>query len=249
MSKNHIVFLHGFLENSSMWKPVLNRISKTPFEIHLPELPGHGNRAPLPAGARIEDFADDVLSQLPLEKSESVIFIGHSMGGYVACNIARRYPQKIKALCLFHSKAGCDDAEKKAARDRAVAAAEENKALYLRTMISGLFSSNSREKLHDTIESMIEEAKQMEVAAIQNALMAMKRREDEVETLINRDFPLFYFLGDQDPSLPMHVMESELQRLPGAAYLVVPGIGHMGHFENTSISGEFIQRILRSLNA
>lgn len=248
MSKHHIVFLHGFLENSSMWKPILNRISKTPFEIHLPELPGHGTRPLLSSTPDMDRYADDVLSQIPIASEESFIFIGHSMGGYLGCNIARRYPEKIKALCLFHSKASPDSPEKKAARDRAAEAARDNKELYIRMMISGLFSPTNREKLHDTIELLIEQANSMSVEAIQQALLVMKNRSNELPTLIDRNFPLFYFLGDQDPSLPLSDMKEELNQTPGSAHLIIEGIGHMGHFENPHVAGEFIQRILRSLN-
>jgi len=53
MSKKHLVFLHGFLENASMWNSILGRISKSNLQLHFPEIPGHGLRHQLPEAIMI----------------------------------------------------------------------------------------------------------------------------------------------------------------------------------------------------
>jgi len=86
----HLVFLHGFLENSTMWQPVLDRISKSTFKIHFPEIPGHGKNLAIPENHDVANYADNFILELEkilkkkkktekeqlkrLEKTENVIF-------------------------------------------------------------------------------------------------------------------------------------------------------------------------------
>jgi pimeloyl-ACP methyl ester carboxylesterase len=59
---------------------------------------------------------------------------------------------------------------------------------------------------------------------------------------------MFYFLGDSDSSLTNDVMEIETSQLPGAAVLIAQNTGHMGHIECPQLAGEFVQRMLRSID-
>lgn len=245
--QKHVVFLHGFLENKQMWNSVLGRISKSKLTLHFPEIPGHGDR-PLHASVpTIDHIADDILSQLDIPENEKFIFIGHSMGGYIGANIARRFPERIEAMCFFQSKATADSAEKKAARDRAIAAAQQNKSLYVRAMITGLYGSETAEKNNEAIEEHIRYANSLSVETIVHALHAMRDRNGEVEALQHRPFSLFYFLGEKDPSIPLEEVLQEIKNLPGAAYHIEPSIGHMAHVEASQSAGDFIQRMLRSV--
>jgi pimeloyl-ACP methyl ester carboxylesterase len=247
MSKKHLVFLHGFLENASMWNSILGRISKSNLQLHFPEIPGHGLRHQLPEAITIDAYADEVMSQLDIPNEEKFILVGHSMGGYIGANIAKRYGNRLHALCLFQSKAGDDDADKKTARDRAIHAAQENKALYVRTMINGLFHEKNKARLQDLIDQQINYATSLDVKAITSALTVMKNRPSEIESLLNRDFSLFYFLGENDPSIVLQSVLQEIENLPGAAYYIEPHIGHMAHFEAPQTAGDFIQRIVRTI--
>jgi pimeloyl-ACP methyl ester carboxylesterase len=59
---------------------------------------------------------------------------------------------------------------------------------------------------------------------------------------------MFYFLGDNDSSLTNDTMLEETSQLPGAAVLIAQNTGHMGHIECPQLAGEYIQRILRSID-
>lgn len=243
----HVVFLHGFLENKHMWNSVLGRVSKSKLTLHFPEIPGHGQRPLNNIPPSIDAFADDILSQLDIPESEKFILIGHSMGGYIGANIGARYAHRLEALCMFQSKVTPDSEEKKAARLRAIEAARQDQALYVRTMINGLYAETERERLNDTIEEQIAYAKSLSFEAIAAALTAMRERDNKMYEMKNRPFSLFYYLGEKDPSIPLSEVLEEIQMLPGAAYHIEQGIGHMGHFEAPQHAGDFIQRMLRSI--
>ncbi|MBA3842174.1 MAG: alpha/beta hydrolase [Actinobacteria bacterium] len=66
----------------------------------VPDLPGHGGSAPLPA-ASIGAFADVLAAQiLATGLAEPVDVFGHSMGGVVALRLAERRPELVRRLVL-----------------------------------------------------------------------------------------------------------------------------------------------------
>lgn len=246
MSKKHLIFLHGFLENAKMWNPILGRISKSPYELHFPEIPGHGNLAETSVSPDMESYVEHIKTQLNIPEGEKYFFIGHSMGGYIGAHFCTQYAADCMGLCLFHSKAGDDDDEKKDARRRAIAAATENKDLYIRTMINGLFPDATRSNYDTEIEDQIAYAKGLPLESITNALTVMLHRSNTIPKMTERNFPLYYFLGTEDKSIPLEVALKEIETLPGSAHQIVEGVGHMGHIENPIVAGDFIQRILRA---
>lgn len=244
MSKKHLALLHGFLEGPSMWQSVLGHISKKDFVIHTPSIPGHGNNPGIPAELTAKAYAENLMEQMNIPEDEEVFIIGHSMGGYLGCTIAASRPAGVAGLFLFHSKAGEDIPQKKEDRKCAINAIKENKALYVRTMINSLFHPDKAPGLKDVIEKHIADAMLISEEGMIAAQTVMMTRPDHIATMQNRHFPLFYFLGDRDASLPMEVMEEELRQLPGAVSHVAVDTGHMGHLECNKEVGVFMQRVL-----
>jgi pimeloyl-ACP methyl ester carboxylesterase len=246
MPAKHLILIHGFLEDASMWNYILPHLSKKDFVISMPELPGHGKNTQLPTEITTASYCQNILNQLSLHPDDEAIMIGHSMGGYLAASLSMMMPCKLRALCLFHSKAGADSEQKKADRKRAIDAAGENKSLYVRTMINGIFGESNRETNHAAIEKQIEYANTLSVDTIQAAQQVMLTRPDQIDQMKNRNFSLYYFLGEQDTSIPLEIVRSELNQLPGAVAHIAEGIGHMGHIERTREASDFLQRMLRA---
>jgi len=84
------------------------------------DLLGHGNSECLGYIHSMEDNADmihEILSELRIRKA---IFVGHSMGGYVALAFAELYPETVKGIVLLNSTSRADSEERKLNRDRAI---------------------------------------------------------------------------------------------------------------------------------
>lgn len=88
-----LLLLHGF--GGAAW----NFSELVPFlpgrRLIVPDLPGHGGSAPLPATS-LAGFAD-VLASL-LDGPTDVV--GHSMGGVVGLRLAERHPSLVRSLVL-----------------------------------------------------------------------------------------------------------------------------------------------------
>jgi pimeloyl-ACP methyl ester carboxylesterase len=242
--KKDIILVHGFLESSEMWEGIKKNASSR-YRFHFLALPGHyGGSAVLPTG--ISGYADHIHLLFEKENIEDAFLIGHSMGGYCCLDFAKRYPEKVRALCLFHSTASADSPQKKEDRLRAMKLVRENKSAYIRTLITSIFAIQNREQQQDRIRTLCARAEEMSEEAIVAAQQAMMQREDCVAYLKNRSFPLFYFLGQKDEVLPEEKMFAEINSIPGALAHFSDSAGHMGHYEDPEDAFGFLHRLLRA---
>ena len=232
-----IIAIHGFLGNNEMWKELL----PSTFSFYTPQMAGHGNKDSLPTDS-IEDFAQHILQQIDFEESDEYIWIGHSMGGYVAAHLAKTFSDKTKALAFFHSTGDADSELKKQDRLRAIEAAEKHKVLYATNLIDGLFYSANEHR--NAIDEQLQKIESMSAESIVQSLRAMRLRESSISFLKTAKFPIYYFAGANDKVLSLEKMNAEWTLLPSAKITIVPEIGHMGHIENIPAAKKFIEEVL-----
>ena len=232
-----IIAIHGFLGNNEMWKELL----PSTFSFYTPQMAGHGNKDSLPTDS-IEDFAQHILQQIDFEESDEYIWIGHSMGGYVAAHLAKTFSDKTKALAFFHSTGDADSELKKQDRLRAIEAAEKHKVLYATNLIDGLFYSANEHR--NAIDEQLQKIESMSAESIVQSLRAMRERESYISFLKTAKFPIYYFAGANDKVLSLEKMNAEWTLLPSAKITIVPEIGHMGHIENIPAAKKFIEEVL-----
>lgn len=224
-----LVLLHGFLEDRSMFDSFLESWSKT-YKVIAIDLLGHGETESKGYVHTMEDQADLVVDLLDFLKVKNAVFLGHSMGGYVALAVAEYYPERVKALIMQNSTAVADSEERKINRDRAIAAVKQDHRTFVYLSIANLFSETSRERCKEQIASLRERALQIPVRGIVAALEGMKIRKDREVILHFAPFPIMYIAGKLDPVLPLSGIEEQL--LGSSAELVVCEEGHMSHIED-----------------
>jgi len=224
-----VVLLHGFLENQRMWQDFVPEFSKKKRVITI-DLLGHGATACLGYVHTMEENANmvyEVLSQLRIRKA---IFVGHSMGGYVALAFAELYSDNVKGLVLLNSTSRADSEERINNRDRAIKAVKQDYTTFVRLSIANLFSENNRERLKDEIENVKIEALKTPLQGIVASLEGMKIRNDREVLLHFGPYPKMLILGKKDPVLNY---EDSLEQLENTTVqLVTFPDGHMSHIEN-----------------
>jgi len=97
-----IVMLHGFTGSKENWFPVA-RLLRDRYRVVVPDLPGWGESSRidgadygfLAQGERVARFLDSV------SPNESVVLLGHSMGGGVAALTAARHPDRVARVGLI----------------------------------------------------------------------------------------------------------------------------------------------------
>ncbi|GAA4344171.1 pimeloyl-ACP methyl ester esterase BioH [Kangiella taiwanensis] len=93
-----LVLLHGWGLHSGIWELITEQLSQN-YTLHLIDLPGFG-RSPLPSG----DYSIDLLTEQVLKVTpEKAHYLGWSMGGLVATNIAVNHPDRVESLITVSS--------------------------------------------------------------------------------------------------------------------------------------------------
>jgi pimeloyl-ACP methyl ester carboxylesterase len=226
---NAIVLLHGFLENTTMWNAISKVLSKK-YKIICIDLLGHGKSGNHGYIHTMNDQAEMIKAVLNNLKLRKYIFIGHSMGGYIALAFAKLFPSTLKGLCLMNSTALSDSAEKKLNRDRAIIAVKQNHKTFVRIAIPMLFSEENRAIFPSEIKQITNEALQISKQGIIASLEGMKIREDFTSIYKTSEFPIQMIIGKQDPALEYSKLISQTKNTK-VQVIEFPD-GHMSHIEN-----------------
>lgn len=93
----HLVLLHGWGLNAEVWRCVSEELASH-FTLHLVDLPGYGRSRGFGAMS-LDEMAEQVLNAAP----QNAIWLGWSLGGLVASQIALSRPDRVKALVTVAS--------------------------------------------------------------------------------------------------------------------------------------------------
>ena len=236
-----IILLHGFLENSTMWKSLQMAFSKT-HSVYALDLPGHGHTKAVGYIHTMEDYAALVLAFAEDRKLKSFSLIGHSMGGYVALALAELHPEKIKKLILLNSSPLADSEVKQKERDRAIVMIQNYPEAFVRMAVKHLFLPKDQKRLASEIDTAILEAKTCSQQGIINTLKGMRDRKERTEVLNNISSKSLVILGKEDKVINFEKTKviaeetsSELKILPG---------GHMSYIEHPDLLLKTVQEFL-----
>ena len=94
-----IVFIHGAAFDHSVWQWQSRYFAHHGFSVLAVDLPAHG-RSPGIARTSIEAMADWINALIEAAGLSTVALVGHSMGGLVALDTARRYPRRVSKLAM-----------------------------------------------------------------------------------------------------------------------------------------------------
>ena len=92
-----LVLLHGWGLNAEVWRYTAERLAPH-FRLHLVDLPGYGRSEGF-GPMSIEEMADTVLAAAP----EKAVWLGWSLGGLVASQIALSAPARVEKLITVAS--------------------------------------------------------------------------------------------------------------------------------------------------
>ncbi|QIK16535.1 alpha/beta fold hydrolase [Blattabacterium sp. DPU] len=227
-----IVLLHGFMESIEIWNYIYNSISNK-YKVISIDLPGHGKsslKLEKDSIFTMEKIAEIVKNIVYKKNVQKAVFVGHSMGGYVALAIAEKYPEMFLGLCLLHSTTISDTLEKKRNRIRSIQLAMNNYPLFVSTSIKKLFYNKKLSSLQEEICFVNKMALHIHINSIISFLKGMSIRKDRKFLLKTTQFPKLYIAGLYDRILDIQKIYEETRNGNQIYFFAIP-TGHMGHIE------------------
>jgi pimeloyl-ACP methyl ester carboxylesterase len=224
-----LVLLHGFCEDSQIWYEWLPEAWRK--RTILIDLPGFGF-SQSPEAPQLRHYAqavEHVLLDLNVEKA---CIVGHSLGGYVALELASYAPHLVGKLGLFHSHPFPDSDERKSARTRSIELVRQGKKdLYVTQLFAQLFDNQYKADHAEIVQQVTNLGLSQSADGICMALEAMRERPDYRPILTNLECPVLFLLGRHDALIPVADTLATALLPRTSSVHVLDGVAHMGMFE------------------
>ena len=101
-----VLFLHGYLDSWRSFQLVLDRIDPQ-YRAYALDQRGHGDTDKPEGGYAVEDFCNDVIAFMDALGIEQASLVGHSMGSFIARQIALNAPGRVERLVLIATAPAC----------------------------------------------------------------------------------------------------------------------------------------------
>src|SRR5215204_853333 len=226
-----LVLLHAFPLNGRMFESQMRAFSGS-HRVVAPDYPGFGRSPRTPAQPDVRYYAEGVRGLLDRLHLERVILGGVSMGGYVAFECMRLFPERISALILANTRAEPDSEEMRETRNEmALRVAQEGVGVLVKLQMERLLAPetlrNDEELVEDVRAMILENSPDGAVAA----LGAMRERPDSTPLLGEIGVPTLVVGGEEDGVSSPEVMGAMAAEIPRANHLTIAGAAHLSNLE------------------
>jgi 3-oxoadipate enol-lactonase len=242
-----LVLLHAFPLNGRMFESQMRAFSGS-HQVVAPDYPGFGRSPRTPAQPDVHYYAQGVRGLLDRLHLERVILGGVSMGGYVAFECMRLFPERVSALILANTRAEPDSEEMRETRNEmALRVAQEGVGVLVELQMERLLSA-------DTLQNDEEVVKEVRAMILENspdgvvaALGAMRERPDSTPLLGKIGVPTLAVGGEEDVISSPEVMGAMAAKIPGAHHVTIPNTGHLSNLEAPEKFNAVLSDFLKSI--
>jgi pimeloyl-ACP methyl ester carboxylesterase len=215
-----LFFLHG--AGGANWSPLLQRLSAD-WRVIAPEHPGFG-RSQIPdwmmSAGDVAFFYLDVLAALNLR---NVHLFGHSIGGWIAAEMAIRSTERLSALTLM-APAGVAVPEAPFGDIFLWAPEERTRKLFHDQKLAD-------ERIRALANQDIDVALQNQAAVARLAWNPRLHNPQLAQWLHRIDVPTLLIWGEEDQIIPFACRRPFLEQIPQIELFALPASGHALHAE------------------
>lgn len=236
-----VVFLHGFLLDSSLWDSL--NLKELLWRSILIDLPYHGRSAQVSLPERniaaYATYVQNCLEDLGLERFN---IVGHSMGGYVALEMLKK-ESPINKLILLHSNIWADSPEQKKNRDRVKEVIDRNKKMFLQDALPLLF--HEPENRQPTIYNLIEKGIALSNQGVEHSALTMRDRANSFKIIQKKKENTYFIQGKFDKLIPNFEAKRVWQEHAiSGHFFEIEHVGHMSPIEDPKNLTSLLCKIL-----
>ena len=233
-----LVFVHGWSTDRSYWSEQVDAFARD-YQVVTIDLAGHGESGMGRDPWTIPAFGDDVAAVLSELKVQRVVLIGHSMGGDVIVEAARRAPGRVAGLVWVDAHKSLDTPRTVAEVDMMVARMRANFAGTVRGLVTTLLGPKADSALVERISTDM--ARSPRRVAIPTARAAWSFEAELLPALQDLQVPIVAINADNMPT-----DTASLARY-GVAVTILPGSGHFMMLEDPKAFNEVLRSVVTKL--
>ncbi len=237
-----LVLVHGFMGGAAQWAEQEAAFGDT-CEVIALDLPGFGANAHLAPINSIGGFAQWVMAEISARNITRYHLMGHSMGGMIAQEVARRDATRIASLVLYATGSvgvmpgrfeSIAESKARAVQDGAVATARRIAATWF------LDTENAA-----GFEGCAQIAQQAGIGAILSGLDAMQGWSGTAQ-LSQITAPTLVLWGDKDRTYAWEQPRRLWSDIPNAHLAVLAGCAHAVHLEKPQLFNDVVRDFLNT---
>ncbi|KUL36984.1 hydrolase [Streptomyces sp. NRRL F-4489] len=245
-----LVLIHGHPFDRSMWRPQTAHFSRAGMRVIVPDLRGYGGSSVVPGKTPLTVFAQDIAALLDHLGIGRCVLGGLSMGGQIAMEFHRLFPERIRALLLADTFAAADTAEGRAVRlrtaERLLAEGMAGYAAEALPKMIAPYNVTALPEVADHVLGMMRGAPPEGAAA---ALRGRAERPDYTPTLPGIAVPTLVVVGEDDAFTPVADARHIHEAVPDSRLVVIPRSGHLPNLEQPAEFNAALADFLQSLPA
>ncbi|AXP82885.1 3-oxoadipate enol-lactonase 2 [Mariniflexile rhizosphaerae] len=226
-----IIFLHGFPFDKTMWQLQL-RFFKDSYRLIACDIRGFGKSTDEKTSLSIDLFADDLIQFMDKLSIDKAIICGLSMGGFIALNAIKRFPQRFEALILCDTQCIADTAETKEKRYKTIDEIEaEGTANFNDGFIKSVFHKYSITNKKELVEQVRNVVFANSEHIIKKGLVALAERSETCSFLDKITVPTLILCGREDEVTPLAQSELMKAAIEESVLCVIDNAGHLSNLE------------------
>jgi pimeloyl-ACP methyl ester carboxylesterase len=244
--KNSVLFLHGFLESGSVWHSWLNK-EAWDADLFIPDLPGHGRSREWDGDTGFPAWGQFLMNKIDELKGtrQKINLVGHSMGGYLALEMALLFPKRIGKLVLLHSTPFPDTPLQIQRRKKQIEFIEKGRiSLLLKNVGLTMMAPDNRGRLAWVGDELNREARKCSASGMVKTLNAIMNRADYRAVMKRKMHDTLLVTGGQDPFMPADYHETVLSHFSEISHYHFPECGHASFLEAPEASLQAVKTFL-----
>ncbi len=169
------------------------------------------------------------------------------MGGYVAFEFIRQFPERVRGLLLFATRAGVDSDQARENRFRSIEAVEKfGLEAYVKKIIKAQLGKTSQQRNPRLAEECIQMMLKNNPQGVTGALRAMAERQDSTDLLASISFPTLVVAGEEDSLIDLEEAKTMHRGISGAEFHLISESGHLLNLEQPAAFQKILNKFLQT---